>query len=110
MNWPTWICQTEHTTITIWLCKVLITTTDQTHVLVVGPRLDSELNLVQSARTVAETYVQYSTLFLVDYRGQIIPRANVTDIMFLDKPIPRQYQRRRIFRWFTTSWKKLTPS
>lgn len=110
MNWPAWICQTEQTTITVWLCKLLITTTDQTYVLVVGPKLDPELNLVQSAHTVAQNYVKYSTLFLVDHQGQIIPRSSVTDIMFLDKPTERQYQRCRIFRWFTTSWEKLTPS
>lgn len=108
MNWPTWICQTERITITVWLCKVLMfDQNQQRHLLIVGPRLDSELKLIQNARTVAQAYVKHSTLFLVDCQGQIIPRHTIRDIVFLDQPAERQYQRHRICKWYTTNWKKV---
>lgn len=111
MNWPIWICQTERTTITVWLCKILMFDQNQQgHVLVVGPKLDSELKMIQNARTVAEQYLEISTLFLVDQRGRLIPRRTIQNIVLLDQPAERQYQRHRIFKWFTTSWKKLTPN
>lgn len=108
MNWPTWICQTECTTITVWLCKVLIRDkNNHTHILIVGPRLDSDLNLVQNARTLTQKYLELSTLFLVDQQGQIIPRNTIQDIVLVNQPAERQYQRHRICKWYTTNWKKV---
>ena len=108
MNYPSWICQTEHTAITVWLCKVLMFDQDQQgHVLMVGPRLDADLHLVQNARTVAQAYLDLSTLFLVDQQGQILPRISIQDIVLLDQPAERHYHRHRIFKWFTTAWKKV---
>lgn len=108
MNWPTWIAKSETATITVWLCVITMTLNDRTQRnLLVGPRLDSQLLLEQSARSVAEQYIEACTLFLVDDQGEIIPRTEIEHIKFSDRPAQRKYARKHIFKWFKTNWKKV---
>lgn len=108
MTTPTWLVRTETANLTVWICVIHMTLIDQTqHTLVVGPRIDSELQLEQSARQIAEQFVELSSLFLVDDHGEVIARTQIQHIKYLDRPAKRRYTRKVFFNCLKTGWKKV---
>jgi hypothetical protein len=107
MQFPTWLSHRESCTIKVWLCEIVIKTNEQTHSLHVGPKLNNKLEMVQSARYIAEQFVSNSPLFLIDDQHHVIPVNQIIQVSFQDHPAQRQYTRMRICKWFKTSWKKV---